>query len=135
MKPADLQQARRSLNETNDCAVRAVAAATDTHYADVHSLMARNGRKPRRGTPNEISRKVLDILGFKTQEVTPFFKSKTIRTLGHELKYRQGTYLVWTRGHILAIVDGEVKDFTKGRCHRVRRIERVVRKERDAQPA
>lgn len=45
-------EAAKLLHETKDCAVKAVTAVTGVHYMDVHSLMAQNGRKHRKGTPN-----------------------------------------------------------------------------------
>lgn len=119
-------EAAKLLHEIKDCAVKAVTAVTGVHYVDVHSLMAQNGRKHRKGTPNAITRKVLARLGFVTEDVKVW--SKTVRTLGREFKGRPGTYLVWTSHHILAIKDGEVLDWTSGRLHRVLRVERVRHK-------
>jgi hypothetical protein len=126
----DMEKAAWGMGERRDCAVKAVAAVTDTHYVDVHGLMARFGRKARQPTLTVISRRVLAALGFHTKDVTDCYKSKTIRTLGREMKYQAGTYLVWTSSghHILAIVDGQVCDWTEGRCHRIHKIERVFRK-------
>ena len=118
-----LCEASKLLKETKDCAVKAVTIVTGVHYVDVHSLMASYGRKPRKGTFNGITRNVLKHLGFKTEKVE--CRSKTVRTLQREFKYRPGTYLVWTSGHILAIKDGEVLDWTNGRLHRIISVERV----------
>lgn len=124
-------EAAKLLHETKDCAVKAVTAVTGVHYMDVHSLMAACGRRHRKGTPNHITRAVLDRLGFVTEEVKAW--SKTVRTLGREFKGRSGTYLVWTSRHILAIKDGEVLDWTNGRLHRVLKVE-CVRSKRETQP-
>jgi hypothetical protein len=126
----DMEKAALGLGERRDCAVKAVAAVTDTHYVDVHGLMASNGRKARQPTPTVISRKVIAALGFYTTNVTDHYKSKTIRTLGREMKHRKGSYLVWTSSghHILAIVNGQVCDWSEGRCHRIHQIELVFRK-------
>jgi len=114
------------LKETKDCAVKAVAMATGVHYVDVHSLMAANGRKTRKGTLNSITYKVLRHLGFKWTGVK--FQARTIRTLEREFKHRPGTYLVWVRQHILVMKDGEVIDWTKNRQYRIQRVEQITNK-------
>lgn len=119
-------EAAKLLRETKDCAVKAVTAVTGVHYIDVHGLMEANGRRHRHGTPNAITRAVLDKLGFATHEIKVW--SKTVRSLGREFRNIPGTYLVWTRGHILAIKDGEVLDWTNGRLHRILKVERVTPK-------
>lgn len=127
MNYEDLQSASKSMHETNDCGVKALAVVAGLSYEEAHAKLARNGRTPRKGTPDVITRKVLSALGYKTEPV--IVKAKTVRTLGRELKYRQGAYLVWTSNnrHILAIRDGKVCDWTKGRLHRIHRVEKVVR--------
>lgn len=123
----ELQEVSKSIEETKDCAVKAVAAVTGLAYLVVHSAMCRHGRRPKSCTPNRITYEVLKHLGFKNKDVTRYYKSKTVRTLEREMKHRRGTYLVWTKGHILAVVKGKVCDWTEGRLHRVIRIERVWR--------
>lgn len=123
-------QHSRDLKETKDCAVKAVTVVTGVHYVDVHGLMQAKGRKRRKGTCNSITYAVLDQLGFYTVDVK--VRSKTVNTLGREMKWRPGVYLVWTRGHILAVKGGEVLDWTNGRRHRVLRVEQVLRKHTNA---
>jgi hypothetical protein len=126
MNYEDMLSASRSMNETNDCAVKAVAVVTGLPYSDTHSRMARKGREARKGTPNAITRQVLSDLGLVATPIA--VRSKTVRTLGREFKYRSGDYLVWTSGgrHLMAIKDGKVCDWTKGRLHRVYRVEKVM---------
>lgn len=113
----------KMLKETKDCAVKAIALATGVHYVDVHSLMASKGRKPRKGTLNHITYAALRHLGFVYESVP--FRSKTIRTLEREFKYRPGTYLVWVNRHILVLKDGHILDWTQGRQHRIKRVEQI----------
>ena len=121
----------RTIAETNDCAVKAVAIVCDLEddYAGVREIFRIKGRRPRRGTPPWMTKSVLDWLGFETEDVTRRFQAKTVRTLGREVRYRGGTYLVHVRGHILAVKGGKVHDWTDGRCHRITKIERVYPKE------
>lgn len=117
-----LRTVSRSMNENRDCAVRAVAIAANVPYRVAHATLKQLGRKNRRGTPNTVTKQAMKNLGFRLEE--KFFRAKTVRTLEREL--RRGVYLVWVRGHILAIKNGVVHDWTKGRCHRVKRVIEVI---------
>jgi hypothetical protein len=107
----------KSLGETKDCAVKAVAIVTNTPYKVVHAMMAKHGRKPRRGTPMGITHKVLKELGVWVERCDDKFRSRTVNQLKSELP-KTGRFLVRTRGHILACVNGKVMDWTDGRRHR-----------------
>jgi hypothetical protein len=52
------------------------------------------------------------------------YQSATVVALQRELT--TGTYLVNTDGHVLAMVDGEVHDYTDGRRHRIESVWRVT---------
>jgi hypothetical protein len=123
-----MQTVANQLKETKDCAVKAVAAATDTPYVVVRKMMQREGRRPSKPTRFDIIYKTIDMLGCKRNNVTNQYYAKTIRTLEREMKDVKGSYMVYTRGHVLAIVDGEVLDWTKGRCHRIIKIEKIEEK-------
>jgi len=116
----------KEMREHNDCAVKAVTLVTGIHYVDVHGMMERLGRKRRKGTPDWITKEVLSQLGFM-RIIIPV-TAKTVRTLGRDFHKRKGTYLVWVRGHVLAMIDGVVQDWTDNRLHRIRRVELVVSK-------
>lgn len=64
-----VQGQARSLNETNDCAVKAVAIATGTPYEQVHALMKKHGRKDRKGTMQITTQHVLEALGYTVDKV------------------------------------------------------------------
>lgn len=123
----DMQAAAYKMKETRDCAVKAVAFSCDISYEEAHAALKAAGRKNNKGTPNHLTRKVLKQQGFKTEKYE--HRAKTVRTLARELRFVRGTFLVWTRGHILCIKDGKVMDWTKGRLHRITSVERVVRNE------
>jgi len=109
-------------NEKLDCAVKAVSIVTGVHYDDVHTMMQNRGRRHGGRTKHHITADVLKCLGavMETVEV----KSKTVKRLPRELKI--GTYLVWTHGHILAVKDGTVMDWTAGRRHRIKKVMRIT---------
>jgi hypothetical protein len=111
------------LQEENDCAVIAVSIVTGVHYIDVHGMFEARGRKPRGSTKNWTIWSVLKRLGFQREKVE--VQSRTVRTLGREFRDRPGVYLAWTSGHILAIKDGEIMDWTHGRLHRIIEVEEV----------
>ena len=117
------------LGEVKDCAVKAVAMALRKPYKDIHSRMQQLGRKRKRGTPNWITRQVINDLGYWLDDCSRLYlkKAKTIRTLERVLPKR-GTFLVWVEGHVLCAKNGEILDWTKGRLHRIKQIERVKKK-------
>lgn len=122
MNYKQVKKESEKLNEHNDCAVRATTLASGFSYDHVHRLYSLCGRKHRRGVKRYITDKVWKHLGLKVKPVQ--VKSKTVCTLERELRF--GKYLVFTRGHLLALIDGVVQDWTKGRRHRVVRVYKVV---------
>lgn len=130
MKFQEVQGKSIRYRETNDCSVKAVSIVTGIAYAEVLLTFKFFGRKPRKRTPNEITLKVMDYYGFylKLSRPTNFYNGRevqyTMRTIGQHL--RKGKYLVFTRGHVAAIVDGKVVDWTEGRCHRVLYVLEVI---------
>lgn len=107
--------------ETNDCAVKAIAIVANADYDEVHALLKAHGRKDGKGTPWKAIWATLKALGVwvgPEQRMTRGSRlwAKTVRYLPRVLP-RKGRYLVYTRGHILAVVDGEVMDWTEGRRH------------------
>lgn len=109
----------RRLNETKDCAVVAVAVATNTPYDVIRQMMKKHGRRYRQGTPFWITRKVLEDLGVLVIEQEGLFSARTIGSLKKELPSK-GRFLIRTYSHILACVNGEVCDWTDGRRHRIK---------------
>jgi len=133
---------RNALNERNDCAVRAVAALTETPYEQVHAMMAQVGRKHRRGTHRWTIWSTLRALGFETERCmsTDFIRrypgshATALRsvTTHHPDRFpavwKDGQrYLMFTSGHVVAIVDGVNHDWTRGKAHRAQEIYRVTR--------
>lgn len=120
--------------ENNDCAVKAVAVATDYHedYDGVHYAFSLCGRRFRKRTSFNITRRVVSALGFELEDVTHHFGSRTIRTLEREIRHRSGGYLVRTggrtTGHLVGVKDGKIIDWTSGRCNRIKEIYRVIPK-------
>ncbi len=130
-----------ALNERNDCAVRAVAAATGRPYDEVHALFKAEGRRDGGRTFCNITWAVLKQLGLKAEIRNPrdmisqypgnharVLKSVTTH---HPDRFNKvwadgKTYLLFTPGHILAVVNGVNHDWTRGRAMRVTRMYEVV---------
>lgn len=110
-----LERISDKVGESKDCAVKALSIVCGESYSEIHYRFSKLGRKKGRATPNWMTWQVLNEFGFYRKRVE--FKSKTIRTLGGEIDDK--TYLVQTNRHILAIKDGKVEDWTKGRLNRV----------------
>lgn len=130
-----------AMGEANDCAVRAIAIAFDVPYVDVHAFMKARGRPDRKGTPfHAIDAAVKHFSGGR---ITGNFHCAVYdapRVIGHwvalwhsermtvarfEREMPKGTYLVYTRSHLLCVRDYKAEDFTSGRRHRVCRYLRI----------
>jgi len=133
--------AGQSKGERGDCAVRAVAALTDTSYEVVHAIMAENGRKHGRGTPWSTIWSTFEELGFKAVKRSPHeFISRYPGTHATALKsvtthhpdrfpavWKDGkSYLFCTREHVLAVINGVNHDWTRGIAKRAKYIYEIV---------
>jgi hypothetical protein len=125
-KLQQIMRESKKLDEHNDCAVRAVTAVSGMPYRYVHQLFLRYGRHRRGRTPFSVT---LDVLRDLQMEAYPCYrlqhKAKTVKSLKKVLPAK-GRFLIHTRGHLLAAVDGEIIDWTDGRKHRIKSIERVT---------
>ena len=102
--------------EKNDCGVIALAIASGSTYKDAHAACARAGRKPRDGT----TLPTLAMACHRLKTPVRAYESVTGHTIGKiAAKLPTGTYLLFTRGHVAAMIDGIVHDWTQGRRHRV----------------
>lgn len=131
----------RALNENNDCAVIAIAAATGLPYVQVHAALAAEGRKPRRGTHIFRSKSALKALGFEAIPVpaAEFIKrypgghaNARFVTSHHPQRFHKvwadgHSYVMRNRGHMWSVLNGVNHDWCAGRCLRVQDIYRIVR--------
>ena len=140
---SELQAAASSVNENNDCAVKAVAIACNADYHTVRDMMARMGRKTGKGTPWEVIYSTIDQLGYKRVRVSEHdlisqypkghrdvLKSVTTHHPDrfHDVWANGKTYLMTTSRHILAIVNGVNHDWTRGSARRCLALWEVVPK-------
>jgi len=122
-----------TFNETNDCAVKAVALACDVPYAVAHAELKRQGRKERKGTYIFQTLKAISVLG-KTATIVPlrFFvdqypgNHKNLKgvTSHHPRRFpnawdKNKTYLLRSRGHILTVKGGQALDWSVNKALRI----------------
>jgi hypothetical protein len=91
--------------------------------------MRLEGRKPRKGaTTFEILRAVINM-GFKIEGVKKLKQKNgsryTPKTIGDKLK--RGYYLCFCNGHVFAVVNGDVEDWTNNRKHHITQAYKVIR--------
>ena len=129
--------------EHNDCSVKAIALVTGRTYTEVRAALKAAGRKDRSGTPQHLSIKVLQDFGYTVRNWS-FGERITIMntypgadttacnrsiTTHHWRRFPKSWAPHWekkliviTSGHMLAVVDGVVKDWTINRSLRVLQI-------------
>ena len=118
--------------EDNDCAVKSVSIACDVPYRVAHKALKKYGRQARRGSRLPMIYASCEVLGFKMEKVAHI--AKTVGQLPRDKNTQNGFYMVHVSGHILAIVNGKVEDWSEGSRRVVRGLYKVTptvsRKER-----
>jgi len=109
-------------DDKQHCAPLAVSLVTGVPFNKVRARMEAHGRRRRCGTPRWITFQVLSDLGFEYRMLDDLpLRCKTVSSLGKALSRRKlSRFLVFTRNHALAVVDGKVQDWTANRRHRVK---------------
>lgn len=120
---------RKQLNEKNDCAVIAFAIVMRTTYKAAHELCASIGRRVRGRTYTSHAYGAIAALGFVLEPVANLRQASgsryTPKTIGDKLK--RGYYLCYCNGHVFAVVNGTVEDWTQGRRHHITSAYKVTR--------
>lgn len=138
---AKLNLESEARNERADCTVKAVALVTGLTYSECHEALADVGRKNRQGLPYHFTRKAIQGLGFDVKDYYPASHSVSsderegvipvrIKTATTAERYlpSNGRFLLGMNGHIAAVVDGKLEDWTAGRRHPLIRLSEVVPK-------
>lgn len=139
-----LVAASNAMGEKNDCSVKAVALACGAEYEVAHRTMAVNGRRNGRGAyTNEILKAVAD-LGYKAERAHiqdfidqyPKGHRDVLRnvTTHHPARFNNvwadgNTYLMFTKRHVLTIINGTNHDWTNGRAMRAISVYKITKKE------
>lgn len=132
----------RAAGEVRDCAVIALAAACGVAYEEALVALAAAGRKPRSGTSTRAIEAALRALGFNFTYVAPdifaerYFKEGKAAKAKHITSHHPdrfaycwppGAWLMYTKAHVLAVVDGVNCDWSRGRSLRAYRMCLVTR--------
>lgn len=119
-----MAKASRAHGEHNDCTVKALTAATGRTYDDCHKALAKQGRKNRRGCNfHTVGTRAAKDLGFLMETVDwRDYDAKTCISAERDRKLAKGKFVLQVRGHVAAMVDGKVIDWTEGRRHRIRAV-------------
>ena len=109
--------------EQDDCAVRALANATEKTYADCHDIFKQNGRKSGKATRHDIVHNVYIsnglrlVCSFGTTNDAKYVSSVygvpnlAGSTLAKVMKsLHTGKFIVSVRSHVFAVIDGDVID-------------------------
>ena len=94
----------------NDCTVRAIAVATERSWQDVYADLCRMGRilcdMP---SSNAVGGMFLEEEGYKMRTL-PDTCPRCMTVRGFAERYPDGTYIVGTGRHVVAILDGNYFD-------------------------
>ena len=101
--------------ERNDCSVRAFSIAACVSYEEAYRLFAEQGREPRRGTLDVVTRAVITNNVPTSRELSQAelksVKEPRLTIPKFAQKYNKGHFIVHSRNHALAIVDGVIHDW------------------------
>lgn len=142
-----LELNRRSdeIKEQNDCTVKAISIVCGISYDQARIECSKHGRRDRRGMSRLELYKLVERMGFKWERVLPndfiarypsphcnVLKNVTTH---HMDRFKNAwvdghTYMVHTRNHVLAVVNGTNHDWTRGSAKRVEYITRITKKEK-----
>ena len=120
---------RRYYGDSNFCSVLAVAVVADISYGKAFHAYKREGRRTRTGTHKITQHSVLKQFKLKSErdyDKTAIYSGKTLNNVLTACKRWTGRYLVYVRGHVLAVRDGICEDWTaEGSRRRVIAIYKV----------
>lgn len=104
--------ARRAMKADNDCSVVALSIALGCDYMTAYGMMLGVGRTNKRGP------QVKPFIQFLDFHFTRFPKPHMTVERYVNLCCSEGSWLIWVRGHIFAVVDGKVRDWRNNdNCH------------------
>jgi len=129
----------RDFQEDNDCSVVAIAIACGVNYTKVHQMFADVGRSHRGPAGTHSIIEILTRLEQTNLEIFSQERLKNMKTkIGRGLTSNnivealpKGRFIIETKGHVAALVDGEIKDWTIKRRFRVTGIIKIPDKRED----
>ena len=139
-KFSKLQAEAYNQRDKNIFSVVAVASLTERPYDEIAKLFLEAGRKHRKSTPIWITDKIIQQLGFKKVRIHlrdiiasyPLPHCNVLKnvTSHHPRRFPEcfpgGKLLARSRGHVFAIIDGEVHDWSVNAALRLVNLYRIV---------
>lgn len=122
----DVRRAARSANDNHFCTVTALAMIAEISYSRSANIFRLAGRKHGRGCNIYIIKKAFSTRGIDVTWDTKRGKVKTWRSAPRYLT--DGRYLIVSRNHIAAVINGVVYDTDPDDLTRVTHIGRLVRR-------
>lgn len=131
----DLLKEAQALNQRNYCGPLAIAVVANIELTKSLELFEKLGRNRRSGVFKYMYQQVLKDLGFTMREVKapnlelldPVMALSTNSVARNREAWGGKTYLARGDGHICAIVDGEVVDWTANRRMRIIELFEIVK--------
>ena len=113
----------REIGEHSDCSVVAFSIVTGISYTEMHQIFNFAGRPDRNRTPWATTDKVVEHLKNNGYTIESSQPRRIYERYGREIHGRyslltigkilpKGHYVVHVRGHALALIDGEVQDWS-----------------------
>lgn len=127
--------------ESNDCTVIAMAMVTGKPYDECHRLLKEAGRQDGKGFNSHIMMSVIKGCGFELKRIPCLDQiakypgrhaNKSFITSHHPARFNSvwkdgKTYLGFTINHVLAIIDGDVHDWSTDKSLQIRWLYEVVK--------
>lgn len=114
-------------HETNDCGVRALACVCSIPYPAAHMTFRILGRRPRDGVHMGDMFKALKKHAKNVGNIQLIQQPNGSRftPISVAKAYPKGRFLLYSRGHVMAMVDGEILDWAQNRRLRIVAIQEV----------
>lgn len=102
--------------ERNNCVPKALTALTGEPYQQVDDYLRAKGRKKGKGTPQKASRVFLQERGFwrlpcpALRRHYPGGVIRKMRVSTFAECFPKGKFIVYVRGHAIAVIDGQILD-------------------------
>ena len=109
----DLRKAAEEMYEYNDCGVKAITMVSHQSYKEAHRMAKVVGQRENRGGMRVRSiLTTLAAMGLEWENYRLFWPC-TLATVTRRIPPK-GRFLVFVRGHVSAVVDGQVMDWAEG---------------------
>ena len=128
-----LQEVARRYGETDDCTVKGIATLFGCTYGVAHRALQKNGRKHRKGATWYVIDKAVKTLAWRFSAIVeehgvPHANLQYAKLIKFEAptiaqfmrKHPKGSYLLVMNGHVAAVRDGVLYDWTEKTAKRRR---------------